>query len=274
MGKNKGKGKGTGKAKAKASAKSAGNVQIRHKPLYTESKEAFGKSYLAALDRMKMRGANGYFRQNMFGYEIVWNGKKRHYSKSTSRKSSKYLYIFALVKKDALKYLKTHEIKKTSYLSSIHKNPKMVGTRKKVTGVDIDTAYWDIAFRLGIISGKTHDHGILIPDKGLGHAAMSSLGKHETFTEIKNGELTNHRVKVLGDPELKAVYNLIRHTCYKYLSRLARILGPDDYVERRTDAIYYVDNDRNNRIVREFMRKEDFDFKPGLPPPERSKKIK
>lgn len=260
------------KVNGKVDQKLDGKIAYRKTPLFTETKEVFGKSVIAALKRLDMRGAEGYYRQNMFGHEIVWNGQKRHYSKSQSRKSYKHFYIFALVKKDALRYLKTHKIKKNKWLPSVHKNKQMDGTRKRITGVDIDTAYWDIALRLGIISEKTYDAGIVIPDKALAHAAMSSLGKDTTYSIIRNGKLTNDRVTILGDDDLKAVYHLIRITCFKYLRRLAAKLGPDNYIEQKTDAIFYVDNERNNRIVHEFMEQNNFDYKKGIPPPPRSKK--
>lgn len=265
MGKNK------AKKKSKPAVVAVGKTTLRKTPLFSERKEVFGKSYKKALDRLEMRHADAYYRQSMFGHEIIWNGERRHYSFSQSRDSYKYFYIFALVKKDALKYLKEHKIKRTEWLNSTHKNKKMEGTRKKVTGVDIDTAYWDIALRLGIISEKTYDAGILIPNKGLGHAAISSLGKDTGYTIIRDGKLTNDQVIVLGDEELKGIYYLIRMTCFKYLRKLAKILGPNDYVEQKTDAIFYIDNERNNRIVHEFMEKHNFDYKPGLRPRTRSK---
>lgn len=259
--------------RVKTEKEGRGKVTYRTTELFTERKEVFGKSPVGALKRMELRQADGYIRKTMFGVAIIWNGQMRHYADPRHKKSFRYFYIFALVKNDALRYIKTHRVKKIKELPPVHKNKELDTRGKRITAVDIDTAYWDIAFRLGIISEKTYDHGIMIPDKALAHAAISSLGKDDTWISIRRGKQTNNSVCIVGDDTLKQVYHLIRNTCFTLLHELAQLLGPDNYKERKTDAIYYIDNKRNNQIVHEFMKKHDFDIKPGIPlEPEKKRK--
>ncbi len=239
-----------------------GKITIRKKRLYTQHKEVIGKPVKGFLDRLKLRQADAFLRDNMFGHEIIWGGIKHQFTPAQVRKKTyKYFYIFAMVKKDALKFLKTHKVKKTGWLPSIHYNKNIKLGKRRIAGVDLDTAYWDMALRLGVVSENTFDKGIMIPDKALGLAALSSLGKDRTYSVIRKGELTNDKIIVPGSDKLKEVYRLIRLTCFKFMQRLARKLGSSDYVAYRTDCLYYVDNQRNNRIVREFMEKHRLDFK-------------
>lgn len=243
--------------------KGEGKTTIRKRNLFTERKESGRKPIKAALARLKLRKGDGYYRQSMFGHELITGGVKRHYSIGYSRKAFKYFFIFALVKKDALAYLETHKVKKSDYLPAIHYNKKIDIRKKKIAGVDLDTAYWDMALRLGIISEKTFEKGILIPDKykSLGLASLSSLGTDKTYVVYRKGEPTNDKVVVKGDDKLKAVYRLIRLTCFQFMQKLARKLGAKDYVAYRTDCLYYIDTPRNNTIVREFMERNKLDYK-------------
>jgi hypothetical protein len=246
---------------SKRQKRTTGKVFIVKRRLYDHEEEIHGKSPGFYLKKMQMHESDGYFRKNMFGTEIIWNGRKMHFSTRRSKKSYKHFFIFALVKKDAVNYLKTHTVKKSKWLPSVYTNENFVHKKNlKVRGIDIDTAYWVIAYRLGIITQNTYEKGIMIPDKNMALAALASLGSDKRYSIIKNGLPTNDYKMVKGDDQLKEVYKMIRFTCYKYIRRVAALLG-NDYVHYRTDAIYHKDTLRNRKIVHDFMEKYDFDYK-------------
>lgn len=214
-----------------------------------------------------LENANGQaiYRENLFGSELIWEKVRYIFPNEAGMKSIKYLYIFSMVKRDALKYLSSHKIKQIKWAPSIIYNkrfrdpdgsiqlPDMIGT-------DIDSAYWNIAYRLGIISEKTFQKGMLIKNKQILVASLSSLGRDKQYMEVSDGKLTRNSVIIAGNPDLKMLYRKIRYTCFGYMKRLAKLMKKD-FVAYKTDCIYYVASKKNVQIVRDFFDKNGIDYK-------------
>lgn len=210
--------------------------------------------------------ANGLVRNNMFGSEVIWGGTKYHFSQKKDRESFKGVFIFAMVKRDALNYCKQlkRPLRPAKNLPSIFKNDKIVVGRRKEWPADIDDAYWTIAYKLKIISTRTYNKGLML-EKRICNAALASLGSDKKYTIIRNGKITADKIVVEGDPQLKLVYAKIRNRCFRYMQELAKILG-NDFIKYVTDCMYYIKSKENIAKVADFMAKNKLEYKGGLDP--------
>jgi hypothetical protein len=233
---------------------------LRTRALHDRSKEVLGPSADFYLQRMREAKANGFYRESMFGREIIKSGCKYSFASKKAKKDRRHVFIFAMVKKDAVNYLKQHRVKKFEKLPAIQYNRSVDIARKKLVGTDVDGAYWMIAFQMGVISQSTFAHGLRIKAKHLCLAALASLGADKTWLKIKNGEFTDEMVVIKGDDKLKNLYQSIRMTCFTYMQDLARLLG-SDFVAYKTDCIYYVGKKENIQLVQHYFSEKKMDFK-------------
>lgn len=204
--------------------------------------------------------AKALFRDNIFGSELVWNETRYVFPSKRGKKSMKNLFMFSMVKRDALKYLKTHTLPNIEWSPSVIFNEKINAEGRKLTGADIDGAYWHIANSMGIISDKTYYRGIETGEKHLLLASLSSLGRDKRYTQMVDGKFTQDIVIVKGNDELKKLYKKIRFTCFKYMRQLAKIIGKD-FVAYKTDCIYFLHSAENVHKVKDFLHKKEIDFK-------------
>ena len=126
----------------------------------------------------------------------------------------------------------------------------------KVTGTDLNHAYWRIAYNLGIISELTYVKGLDDKFKSVRLAALSTLGADKKYKIIKAGVITDELKIIKGDDTLQIIYKLIRYTCYKYMAQVKKQLK-SDFLCYKTDAIYYIDTKENRKIVRDFFKEKD-----------------
>ena len=199
----------------------------------------------------KLKG-NGFIKKGTFTNEIVWGKHSYIFSVLDKNKQDAFkkgMFLFGLVRRDAKAYLKKKPIHLPKKFAQIEYttsfNPDLFG---KVTGTDLNHAYWRIAHNLGIISDETYMKGLDDRFKSVRLAALSTLGADKKYYIIKNGEITNE--------QLQKIYKLIRYTCYKYMNEVKKRLGTD-FLCYKTDAIYYMDTKENRKIVREFFKSKN-----------------
>jgi len=217
------------------------------------------------LNRMKREKGNGYIKKGTFTNEIVWGQYAFIIPRMTKKKQlsfKKGMFLFGLVRTDARKFLIRH-----SNLNLPKKNPQILyaynvneSSLQKVTGTDLNHAYWRIALNLGIISERTYTKGIYDEFKSVRLAALSTLGATKKYQLIKDGNPIREFYEEKGDEELQKVYTLIRYTCYKYMSQVKRLLKKD-FLAYKTDAIYYVDNKQNRKKVKDYFTKKGLTIK-------------
>jgi len=211
-------------------------------------------------NRMKEQKADGYLKEGTFTNELVWGNYSYIFSKMPVKKQNvfkKGMFLFGMVRKDVKLYLQNNDIKLPKQYRQIEYrgeiNEEILG---KVTGTDLNHAYWRIAYNLGIISDRTYEKGLNDEFKSIRLAALSTLGAKKKYRIIKNGVMTDEYHIVEGDEKLKEVYTLIRYTCYKYMAQIKKILG-NDFLCYKTDAIYYIDNKENRKKVKSFFVEKD-----------------
>jgi len=211
--------------------------------------------------RMQTQKANGYIKVGTFTNEIVWGNYSYIFSKLTKKKQDSFrkgMFLFGMVRRDAKIYLKNNfEIKlpkKYGQIEYIGKlDEEILG---KITGTDLNHAYWRIAYNYGIISEQTYMKGIKDEFKAVRLAALSTLGKDKKYQKIVNGEVTNELLVYKGDDTLKQIYVFIRYTCYKYMNQVKKLLGRD-FLCYKTDCIYYIDTRENRKKVKDFFKEKN-----------------
>lgn len=215
------------------------------------------------LNVIKANGGNGYYRKGNFSTELVWD-KKSYVFPSQDNQYKSYrngMFLFGMVRKDAKAFIKSGKkirVPKTRPANEYNDNFDKFGF--KMTGTDLNHAYWRIAFNLGIISKLTYEKGLHDDLKVVRLSALSTLGKGKDYYVIRDGVITNEVVKIGYDENMDELYKAIRLTCFKYMQKVKKMLG-DDFICYRTDCVYYVDTIENRKKVRDYFKQEQMSMK-------------
>jgi hypothetical protein len=217
------------------------------------------------LERMKREKGDGYIKKGTFTNEIVWGKYAFIVPRMTKKKQLAFkrgMFLFGMVRADAKRFLN-----KEADITLPKKHPQILYANnisedrlENVTGTDLNHAYWRIAYNLGVISQKTYEKGLNDDFKSVRLAALSTLGSPKKYQRIKEGEIVRDFYTEPGDESLQKVYTLIRYTCYRYMTQVKRLLK-NDFVAYKTDAIYYVDNKENRKLVKCFFTEKGLTMK-------------
>lgn len=218
------------------------------------------KSEPFLIQRMQSERADGFIKKGVFSNEIVWGNYSYIFSKLNNKSQKSFrkgMFLFGMVRRDAKIYIKNTPIKLPKKYSQIEYSGKLdEDILGKVTGTDLNHAYWRIAYNLNIISEQTYMKGLNEDFKSVRLASLSTLGKEKKYQKIKNGEVIDDFYVYGGEEELKKVYILIRLTCYRYMTQVKKILGKD-FLCYKTDCIYYIDNQENRKKVKMFFKEKN-----------------
>lgn len=176
------------------------------------------------------------------------------------------LFLFLHVKRDVKKWLigksfieMPIEYKVTKY------NPNY--SYERSIGIDLNHAYWRIAYLKGIISEKTYNYGLVEDNKetkgnikALRLATLSILGREKAFDQYVNGEKTSSFITQKEDLLQKLVFKYIRLVCYDLMNNAANKLGPE-FDCWKTDCIYFNDTVENRKIVTDYFNKKQMPYK-------------
>jgi len=212
------------------------------------------------LNRMLSEKANGLIKKGVFTDEIVWGAYSYIIPRLTKKKQGNFkkgMFLFGMVKKDVNIYIKNNEVRLPNRYGQIEYSEDVeIEDDERITGTDLNHAYWRIAFNLGIISERTYTRGLPDVFKEVRLAALSTLGGSKKYNKIVKGVITDSLFIIEGDEDLKKVYTLIRYTCYKYMTDIKKKLGKD-FLCYKTDCIYYIDTKQNRKLVYDFLEKKD-----------------
>lgn len=204
-----------------------------------------------------------YYRYGSFADEVIFNGVRNYYFKG-KRSDFKHGWIFREVKKQALGFVANNQIIAKEHFPPFLFNKNFVFKdgeflEKTITGFDIDDAYWNIAFNMGMIKERTFRMALELNDeyKGVKLAALANLCSDKIWRVIENGEV-NKRKKPAAvfkcDPLAKIAYNNIRFTCYEYLFNLSKLLG-NDFYQYRVDCIEFRKTPETIKLVKNYFKK-------------------
>jgi hypothetical protein len=188
--------------------------------------------------------------------ELVFLGEKRE-----GRMPINQLWLFGAVKRDAINFLKNNpEFVPLNKLPTNVYNKEYDLSKGIITGTDIISAYWTIAYQKGIISPKTYDKASDKKYKVTKLASLAVLGRQMYFDKFdEDGNLTERVVKREANDELRDIYRSIRYECFQHMGHLAMILG-EDFFCYKTDCIYYRDIPENRKKVHEYLEQQNFKY--------------
>lgn len=214
------------------------------------------------LDMIKTGKQNALYKEGNFSNQIIWQDIT--YIFHAERKTNILkdgLFIFSMVKRDVLKFMdRVEQIENKKSYPTNFVIEESAEDKRRITGTDLNHAYWRIAYNLGYISKNTYEKGLTVRNKALRLAALSSLGRDKEFVKIQNGKITNKLKVVKGDNRLRVIYNNIRNTCFYHMHEAAQILG-SDFVAYKTDCIYYYDKPENRKKIATYLKNQSLGYK-------------
>jgi len=213
--------------------------------------------------RLIRSGADFIYRETKYMTQIVCDGVETIYrSKDKDSFPANKLFIFKNVRNDVIRFLKNNpdwELPEKYPVNETNYNyDDSYGT---ITGTDINSAYWKIANKMGVISDNTFEKASGNDWKVIRLAALAVLGRNVAYNEYKGGVAQKKPVIIESDDErIRLVYRGIRFKCYEMMTELARLLN-DDFEAYRTDCIYYRDSEENRKKVYEYLDDQGFTYK-------------
>jgi len=216
------------------------------------------------LNILKDKNEEAYFRRGSYGDELIINGLTIFYYKGT-RADFKYGWVFREVKKQALEYVTNNKIKPKKDYPAFLFNNKFVfrdgeTINKNIGGFDIDDAYWNIAFKMGLINERMFRTGLEFPDevKGVKLASLANLSSDKNYSLVQDEEVSKRKKMVVipCNPLTKIAYQNVRLTCLEYMFNLSKLLK-DDFYEYKVDAIFFRKTPQNIKLVKDYFKKLD-----------------
>lgn len=166
------------------------------------------------------------------------------------------LYLFKMVRKDVEEFIEENGLIEpyTEYPVNFS-NPKF-DYANKIVGIDINNAYWSIAYLKGYISKKTFDKGLEQKEgmKSIRLSCLSTLGKSKMYKIYQNGILIGEE-EISDDYDFQEIYKDIRFSTYGVMNEIAEELG-DDFCCWKTDCIFFTDTNDNRIKVKTII--EDY----------------
>ena len=211
-------------------------------------KTIFSKNFDKSLGLMQDLKKNFRVRKSTNFKEIITNGGTQKVIFNDTNKFKGGLFLFGMVKSDLNAY-----IKENGYITHYDELPvncinDNFDKKFRVVGVDINNAYWSIAYLKGYISENTYLKGLSKKEyKPIRLSALSSLGKSRTYEVFENGIHVRNEIKV-GNDELQNFYLDIRYSTYGVMYEVANKLG-NDFHSWKTDCIIFKDTIKNRKLV-------------------------
>tara|TARA_R110000850_G_scaffold231549_10_gene356535 strand:- start:43 stop:723 length:681 start_codon:yes stop_codon:yes gene_type:complete len=203
------------------------------------------KEYLNHLIRLKK---DFKIRESVNYAEIVRSDGEKIVS-TKNNQFVKGLYLFAMVKRDIERYIAENGYITPSDELPVNYVSDIFNLENKVVGIDMDNAYWTIAYLKGYISENTYNKGLEKKEfKPIRLSALSTLGKGKTYKVYKDGKYEFDEI-AKANKELENFYLDIRYSTYGVLLEIANELG-DDFHSWKTDCIFFKDNKENINLVR------------------------
>jgi hypothetical protein len=203
------------------------------------------------------------YRKTNFMVTIIHNNVKYTYpNRSEGGFNIAHLWLFRTVQLNALAFIKAHPDWKLGPKQSVNKtNYRYDDMRGELTGTDINSAYWEIAYKMGIISESTYTKAHFDQYKKIRLASLATLGRKMVYQSYQGSVNLKQPVIVEYQADkLRDLYKAIRYQCFDMMNELASMLG-EDFEAYRTDCIYYRDSPQNRELVHSYLKEKGFTFK-------------
>ena len=199
----------------------------------------FSNDFEGKLKLFKKLNKNFKTRYSLNYKEIIFEDSKLIFTDKKTQFQG--LFLFRLVKNDIQNYLLENEVIALDKLPTNFTNINF-DSNKKIIGVDINNAYWSIAYRKGYISEKTYLKGIEKKEYKVARlSALSTLGKERSYRIYESGKWKSVEIKK-QDNDLIEIYNDIRYTTFALMYEISLILK-NEFHSWKTDCIFCTDNE-------------------------------
>ncbi len=170
------------------------------------------------------------------------------------------LFMFGLVKRDVKEYLQKNGKVYIETTLPVNYSNRNYDKSNKTIGIDLDHAYWRIAYLNGYITKTTYKKGLDkdIP-KAIKLATLSCLGRSRSYDVYKAG-VYSHTQSTESNNELIDLYNNIRQMTYQVMNEISIKLGNDFYCWK-TDCIYFKDTKDNRKIAKKIIKQANIGWK-------------
>lgn len=217
------------------------------------------------LERLKKTKQDFLYRRTNHMVSIVADGVEYIYKARVKANPihfpSNQLWIFNAVKRESIKFLEANpNFELPQKLPVNVTNYEYDDSYGEITGTDVNSAYWVIAFNMGVISEKLFLACNKPSYKVVRLASLAVLGRSFTYEKYEGGVKTDNFIVESQDVRLKSLYRSIRYKCYEMMGELAILLGKD-FEAYRTDCIYYRDSVENRLKVYDYLKTRNFEFK-------------
>jgi hypothetical protein len=234
-----------------------------HFDVYERVFKPVGKDKIL-IDRLVATKRDFVLRKTKYYTSLIYDGIETIYPSKDKDHSfpPNQMWLFNSVKRDALKFIENNpNLEIPNKLPTNATNIEYDATYGAITGTDIESAYWTIAFKLGILSESTYEKANAKDFKMTKLASLAILGRVRAYHKYENGEKVKEPIIIQPDHDkLKDIYRIIRFSCYMHMGKISQLLGKD-FEAYRTDCIYYRDSIKNRNKVYDYLQSEGFSFK-------------
>jgi hypothetical protein len=233
--------------------------------MLVDSEARVYRSHIPLLNKLKMNKRDFYVRETPFMTTVIYDGREIVYTKKSGMFPASQLWIFRNVNLDANKFAAAVE-RGDAKFEMPEKHPvnftniNYDDTKGVITGTDVNSAYWTIAYQMGIIGQSTYEKAGQAYHKVTRLAALAILGRTLAYKQYVGGTLSTEPKIVVGNKIIKDFYRAVRYKCYEHMQAMAEMLG-DDFDAYRTDCIYYRDTEENRQKCYDYLDKHNFEYK-------------
>lgn len=129
-----------------------------------------------------------------------------------------------------------------------------------VVEIDLDQAYWEMAYKLGVISDENYEYGSKLNDKISKKGRLIALGSLAKKTHIYDFDGEKLIKETIEEPTLRNVFLTICKEVGDIVNSLKNELG-SDYLYHWVDAVFIENKITAVKKVEEVFRKHGFHFK-------------
>lgn len=193
--------------------------------------------------------------------EVIFDNTHIVFATESKNFPAKMIFLFRMVQVDVKKFLSSNiAIELPPKVNTAEYNYNYEHDEGKLTGTDLDHAFWRIAYVKGYIRKETYEKGLNPLAKAVRLASLSVLGAERKFDKYIDGVKVDTIVRRKKDEQLQRVYVDIRYSCYYMMYELSKLLG-NDFDSWKTDCIYYRDTPENRKLVHDFFNERRMLYK-------------
>ena len=203
-------------------------------------------------------------------FDLVISGSTRKilhegdiYTNMVSNFSLKELIFIKKVRNDIIKNCTEYEAKNGAIpnhqCSYVDWDSKLPFNCSKVCEIDLNAAYWEMAFQCGYISPAIYNEGFNFRKK-IRLVSLGSIAKNEKTVSYRNGEF--HSITEFRHKYAKVFFNISRYI-YDIMNICKGILGKN-YLFFWVDAIFFINEVGAKEQIFEILQDSEMNYKTYL----------